>query len=112
MDLVARPEGRSFLGIARVQVIRRGDQLSRRQGWLLPPLPTLVERLKLLLPDEAQGCDSRQGFHPVWGGGSLERIEQHPAVGSDLIGVLPTFLLFFRQAFLFEPFSIPCHPFG
>ncbi len=38
--------------------------------------------------------------------------EQHPAVGSDLIGVLPTFLLLFGQAFLFEPCSIPLHPFG
>ena len=75
MHLVARPEGRSFLGIARVRG-SYGELISSspQAGRALPPLASLVERLKLLLPDEAQGRDSGQGVHPVWSGGSLERL--------------------------------------
>ena len=42
MDLVACPECCPFLPIARVLVIRRGDELSRRQDRLSPVLATWV----------------------------------------------------------------------
>src|SRR5712691_1522540 len=83
----------SLLAISRVEVIGRGDELSCWQGRLLPPSPTLIEWLKLLLPDATKCADSGQRFHPLWGARSLERIEQHPAVSSDLIGVLLALLL-------------------
>src|SRR5512135_1422455 len=73
--LVARPEGCSFLPIACVEVIRRGDELSCGQGRFSSPLPTLIERLKLLFPDGTKCGDGRQRFHPVWGSRSLERIK-------------------------------------
>jgi hypothetical protein len=93
MYLVPCPECCSFLPIARVEVIWRGEELSSRQDWLWAPPPTLLSCLKLLLPHGAECDDGRQRFHPVWGRRSLERIEHHPAVGSYLIGVL--FALFF-----------------
>jgi len=53
MYLVPCPEGCPFLPIARVEVIRRGDELSSRQDRLSPPSPTLLSWLKLLLPNGA-----------------------------------------------------------
>jgi hypothetical protein len=51
-----------------------------------------------VLPHDAQGDESRQRFHPVRGGRSLYYIEQHPTVGSHLIGVLlALFLLAFSK---------------
>jgi hypothetical protein len=67
--------------------------LSRGQDWLSPPSPTLLSGLKLLLPHRTQGSDGGERVHPVWGRRSLERIEHHPAVGPDLIGVLLALLL-------------------
>jgi hypothetical protein len=49
-------------------------------------------------------------FERVWGAGSLERIEQHPAIGSDLIGVLRALLLLQGLAFFFKTLSIAFHP--
>src|SRR6266705_4997557 len=112
IDLVARPEGCSFLAITCIEVIGRGDELSGRESWFRSPLTSLLPCFKLLLPNRAQCGDGGQRFHPVWGLSSLQRIEQQPAVGSDLIGVLPTLLLLFGQAFLFEPFSISLDPFS
>jgi len=57
-----------------------------------------------------QRADGRQRFHPVWSGWGLERIEQHPAIGSYLIDVLLALLLLFRQPFMIEPFSIALDP--
>src|SRR5205823_9014669 len=99
-----------FAALAGIQVIGRVDELSRRQGWLLPPLSSLFPCFKLLLPNGAQGGDGRQRFHPVRGVRSLERIKQRPAIGSHVIGVLLALLLLLGQAFVFEPFSIALHP--
>ncbi len=41
MHLVVGPEGGSYLAIARVEVIRRGAELSRGQGLLSPKAATL-----------------------------------------------------------------------
>jgi hypothetical protein len=59
MHLIADPQGSSFLAIACVEIIGRVDELGRRESWLLPPLSSLVERFKLLLPDRAQRLDGR-----------------------------------------------------
>ena len=69
------------------------------------PQFSLFTCLKLLHPNGAQGGDSRERLHPVWSLRGLECIEQHPAVGSSLIGVLLALFLF-----LFEAFSIAFNP--
>src|SRR5437660_6332519 len=93
MHLVAGPESGSFLAISRVEVIGRGEELSRGQSRLSPEAATLLAWLKLLLPHGAQGGDGRQRFHPVRSVGRLERLEQEPAISSHLIGVLLALLL-------------------
>src|SRR5437588_844371 len=93
MHFIPHPERRPFLARAGVEVIGRVDELSRRQGRLLPPLSPLFPYFKLVLPNGAQRGDGRQRLHPVRGVRSLERIEQHPAVASHLIGVLLALLL-------------------
>src|SRR6266496_3022912 len=107
---ISNPQGSSFLAIACVEVIGRVDELGCRESWLLPPLPALVERFKLLLPDRAQRLDGRQRVHPVGSAGSIQRMQESPAVGSHLIGiVLPLFLLL-GQAFMFKSFTIALNP--
>src|SRR6266581_119302 len=98
MHFEPHPQRRPFLAIAGIQVIGRVDELSCRQGWLLAPLSSEIQWLKLLLPDSAERHDSRQRFHPVRGGSSIEGRKQHPAIRSHLIGVLLALLLLLRQA--------------
>src|SRR6266550_8602281 len=93
MHFIPHPQRGPFLAIACVLVIGGVDELSRGQGRFWTPPSTLLSWLKLVLPNGAQGGDGRQRFHPVRGGRSLERIEQHPAIGSHLIGVLLALLL-------------------
>src|SRR2546428_55826 len=82
MDLIPHPQRGPFFAIACVEVIGRVDELSRGQGWLISPLPSLIPWFKLLFPNGVQSGDGRQHFHPVRGVRSLECIEQHPAIGS------------------------------
>jgi len=42
----------------------------------------------LLLPHGAQGGHGRERFHPVRSARSLERIEEHPAISTHLVGIL------------------------
>src|SRR6266700_113196 len=51
MHLVPGPERTAFLAISRIEVVRRGEKLSRGQKRLLPPPSSLLEGFKLLLPD-------------------------------------------------------------
>ena len=51
MYLIPHPYRRPLLAITGVQVIGRVDELSCRQGWLLPPLSPEIQWFKLLLED-------------------------------------------------------------
>ena len=110
MPFVPHPQLGSFLAIAGIKIIRRVDKLGCRQGRFQPPLSALFPCFKLLFPNGAQGGDGGQRLHPVWGGSSLERSEQQPAIGSHLISVRLAFFLLFGQAFMFEPFAIALDP--
>ncbi len=111
MHFVPYPQRRPLLPIASIEVIGGVDELSRGQGWFWTPASTLLSWLKLLLPNGAQGGDGRQRFYPVRGGRSVQRCKQHPAIGTDLIGVLLAFFLLLGQAFMLQSLAIPLHPF-
>src|SRR5437879_13538674 len=65
MHFVPGPERTAFLAITRVEVVRRGDQLSCRKKRLFSPAPSVLEGLTLFLPDDLLVGDSGQRLHPL-----------------------------------------------
>ncbi len=92
IHFVSGPERASFLAISGVEIIGRGNELRCWQRWLFSPLPSLLSRFKLLLPNGAQSGHGRQCFYPVWGARSLQHIKEHPTISPYLIGVLHALL--------------------
>src|SRR6266849_5460015 len=110
MHFIAEPDSGPLLSIAYVEVIGGVDELSRRQDRFCTPLSALLSWLELLLPHGAQRAESGQRFHPIRGVRCLQCSEEHPAVGSHLVGIRFALLLLFRQTFMLQPLTIALNP--
>src|SRR5215813_3673803 len=110
VHVISHPQRGSFLAVASIQVIGRIDQLGCGQSWLNTPLATLLAWLKLVFPNRAQRGDGGQRFEPVRCTGSIQRLQQGPAISSHLIGVLLTFFFLLWQALMLQSLPIALDP--
>jgi hypothetical protein len=88
VNFEANPHGGPFLAVASVQIIRGVDKLCGWKSKFRSPLPPLLERLELLVPDATQRHHSRERFQPVRCTGSIQGRKFGPSIPADLIGVL------------------------